>query len=132
MWRCCTPLTEQELHSFENAFKFKFTEDLRGFLLLHNAGIPSPGLFPTLNRERKLAQLLDLRKGTGKQDAWSVNERLRDLIGPKRIIIGQDSQNNFVCVERNQRQQKIVLWNHITDQFEECLLDIPVFLRQIG
>lgn len=132
MWRNVIEISRTQLRSFETHFRFTFHSDLGAYLLTHNNGSVAPGIFPTAVRERKLDRLLDLSDSENEKGAWAVNKRLRKLIGPQRIIIGIDAQGNYVCVERDYRQQKIVVWNHVTDAFEDCLWDIPAFLRYIG
>ncbi len=133
MWRGIKPISTVELREFENAFRFRITPVFREYLLEHNGGIPTPGIFPTeANRNRKMQRLLDFTDRYTVQEAWSVNTRLQEAIGEKRIVIGTDTVGNFICLEREYKRQYIVLWNHLTDQFERSLLDIPAFLDTIG
>ena len=132
MWRGIIPLSNASLKEFENTFHFNIDTSLREYLLEHNGGIPTFGTFPTAGKERKIARILDFSDRDLADGAWAVNRRLRNRIGEKRIIIGTDSLGNFVCLERDYRRQYIVLWNHLTDGFEESLWDIPAFLRGIG
>lgn len=132
MWMGIRPLSKQQLTDFEKKFNFNVTPVFRTFLLEHNAGIPNSAIFPTTVKERRLVRLLDFADRQAPTGAWAINQRLRNEIGEKRIIIGMDSLDNFVCLERYYRRQSIVLWNHLTGGFEESLLDISAFLRVIG
>lgn len=132
MWRNKKPLEDATLAEFEKKFKFRIDKDLRGFLLLHNAGSPTPGTFPTSARERKLETFLDFSDKNSSHGAWAINKRLRDKIGEKRIIIGKDNTGNFICLERRYVNQNVVVWSHINNEFEASLIDIPAFLRRIG
>lgn len=131
MWRFVIPIKSQTLSDFENHFDFRFNETLRGFILDHNGGSPEAGVFHTTVRVRRIGRLLDFSDKSTPDGAWSFNERLRDKLTDKRIIIGIDAKNNFVCVERHYKHQKIVVWSHVSGEFEDCLLDIPAFLRAI-
>lgn len=132
MWRNITELQEDMLQEFEKHFSFLLHGTLHAFLLTHNYGCPSPGRFPTDIKDRKISSLLDFSSKTGDRSAWAVNERLRKQIGPQRIIIGIDSLGNYICVERKYQEQRIVLWNHITNCFEPCQWEISEFLRNVG
>lgn len=129
MWRGIKPLSNQLLKDFESAFDFNIHPVFRQYILDHNSGAPTPGIFPTIKKERKVAKFLDFADRYSAAGAWATNRRLRDQIGDKRIIIGKDSLGNFLCLERHYRKQYIVLWNHLTGEFEESLLDIPAFVR---
>ena len=132
MWVNTCPLTCSQLSSFEKAFRFTFHHDLQAFLKAHNAGSTTSGIFPTAVRERELVQLFDFSDQQDKKGAWGINKAHRKALTEKRIIIGTDNLGNYVCVEREHKQQKIVVWNHVTDQFEPCLWDISMFSRYIG
>lgn len=131
MWRGIKPLHKLLLKDFETAFQFNITPVFREFLLEHNGGMPTSGIFPTVVKERKIAKLLDFSDRYSTAGAWAINRRLRSQIGDKRIIIGKDSLGNFICLERYYKRQSIVLWNHLTGEFEESAVDIPAFLRII-
>lgn len=132
VWRNRRPILSAQLSGFETKFGFRICGPMRTFLLENNAGFPTPGLFPTTVRERKLSFLLDFSNTSHPDGAWAINARLRNQIGPKRIIIGRDTLGNYVCIEREHKQQRIVLWNHVTNDFELCLWDIPMFLRYVA
>lgn len=132
MWRNIRPVEEKTIANFEKEFRFHLEPSLRQFLIDHNNGAPSPGTFTTTIRERRLEQFLDFSDVTSVRGAWELNRRLRERIGPKRIIIGVDANSNFVCVERDHKQQYIVVWSHVSGCFERCLADIPVFLQIIN
>lgn len=132
MWRGTRPVESAVLREFEMHFKFRIHPAFREYLSIHNAGFPSPGTFPTIVRERKMESFLDFTDRYTSGGAWKVNERLREKIGPKRIIVGTDSSANFICIERDYQEQYIVVWSHVTGKFERCLLDIPGFIRLIG
>lgn len=129
MWRGIRPLSNQLLRDFESTFHFNINPVFRQYILDHNGGVPVPGIFPTVRKERKMARLLDFSDRSSATGAWAINQRLRDQIGDKRIVIGTDELGNFLCLERHYRSQRIVLWNHLTEEFEECLLEIPSFVR---
>ena len=131
MWRWIRPLHKLLLRDFETAFQFNITPVFREFLLEHNAGVPTSGIFPTTVKERKIAKLLDFSDRYSVKGAWAINKRLREQIGEKRIIIGKDSLGNFICLERHYKHQTVVVWNHLTGEFEESLLDIAALLRCI-
>lgn len=126
------PVEEKTVSDFENTYHFRIDPVLRQFIIDHNNGIPSPGTFLTTVRERKLERLLDFDDTATEQGAWAINKRLREKIGEKRIIIGIDANSNFVCVERNYKQQYIVVWNHITGKYERCVAAIPVLIRVLA
>lgn len=132
MWRNTIPCESAALTAFEKKFKFTIQSPFREYLLEHNFGISSPGTIPTAVRERRLAQLLDFRDQHNPKGAWAINSRLRDRIGPKRIVIGTDTSGNFVCLERDYQDQYIVVWSHISNNFERSLLDIPALIRAWG
>lgn len=132
MWRNITPINPATLAAFEKRFNFRIAEPFKSFLIEHNAGIPSNGTFPTVYRERQLVQFLDFADQKTRNGAWATNTRLRDQIGDQRIIVGLDVKGNYVCLERHWKNQKIVVWSHVTGQFEPSLLDIPAFLRAIN
>ena len=131
-WRNIIPLEDSTLRKFEEVFDFNINRYFREFLLEHNGGIPSPGIFPTVARERKIARILDFSQKSSSRGAWAVNARLRDQLGPKRIVVGVDSAENFICIERKYKRQRIVVWSHVTGDFEECILDIPSFLQVLS
>lgn len=130
MWRNIHLLTDLEMRHFEEHFAFTVTPPLRQFLIDHNGGYPSSGSFPTVVRERKLEYLLNFADPSSR-GAMEINRRLRKHLGPKMIVIGCDDLGNYVCVQRDYKQQNIVLWNHVTNMYEPCLWDIPTFLRNI-
>ena len=132
MWRNVFPIESATLSAFEKKFHFNIQSPLREYLLEHNNGIPSPGTIPTVVRERHLVQLLDFRDPNNPKGAWATNARLRSEIGPQRIIIGTDISGNFVCLERDYQEQYIVVWSHISNNFERSLLDIPALIRAWG
>ena len=132
MWRNIIPCTSADLTAFEKKFKFTIQDPFRIYLLEHNSGIPSPGTIPTASRERRIAQLLDFRNSSNPKGAWETNLRLRDQIGSKRIVVGLDSSGNFICLERDYQEQYLVVWSHISGNFERSLLDIPALLRTWG
>ena len=120
------------LKDFETTFQFNITPMFREFLLEHNGGAPASGVFPTAVKERKLARMMDFSDRYSVRGAWAINRRLRGQIGEKRIIIGIDSLDNFICLERHYRHQTVVVWNHLTGEFEESRLDLPALLRCLG
>lgn len=130
MWRNIKKADEKAMSQFERHFDFAICDNLRGFLIEHNGGSTTPCAFQTDRAERKLVRLFDFSQPTS--SAWEINERLRDQIGTKRIIIGADQKGNFVCVEREYSRQTIVVWSHVSGLFESCLLSIPAFLRAIN
>lgn len=132
MWMGIKPLSRQSLTDFEKTFKFNINPVFREYLLDHNGGIPTPGTFVTAVKERKIDRLLDFSDRYSPAGAWAVNHRLRDEIGEKRIIIGTDSMGNFICLERDYKKQRFVLWNHLTGNYEENIMDISAVLRVIG
>ena len=131
MWREIRPLASEQLSDFEREFDFKINPDFREFLLDHNNGAPAGVYIPTRTKKRRIHKFLDFADHSSSEGAWAVNLRLREEVGEKRIIFGVDALGNFLCLERNYRKQKVVLWNHLTDEFEPCLLEIPAFLREI-
>lgn len=132
MWRNTNPAVQETLRSFERAFHFPIDRDLRAFLALHNGGSPCPGTFPTTHRERKLFRLLDFQDRKSEHSAWIVNKRLQAALGEPYIGIGIDNTGNFLCLTGKQNKQRIVLWLHTTNEFADCLWDIPAFMRYIG
>lgn len=131
MWRNITPITDAQMSAFEKNFDFRIAQPLREFLIDHNGGAPTPGTFPTTVRERKLEYFLDFSDLSYK-GAWGINQRVRKHIGPKMLVIGIDFLGNYVCIQREYKQQEIVLWNHVTNNYEKCLHSIPAFIRTIG
>ena len=129
VWLNPTPVSEEAMRNFELHFRFRINKNLRLFLMDHNGASCYPGSFPTEKTTRNLATLLDFSDETAPKGAWAVNKKLRNFLGPNRIIIGQDQKCNHVCIEKDRNRQKIVVWSHISNQFEECLLDIPGFIR---
>lgn len=132
MWRDVIPTSSTDIAAFEEQFKFRIRSPLREFLIDHNNGIPSDGAFVTVRRERKIAQLLDFSDRNPQNSAWTVNRRLREQIGPKRIVVGREHSGNLICLERNYQEQYIVVWSHITGEFERSLQEIPVLLQAIN
>lgn len=132
MWRSIKPLTSLQLRQFETTFQFNIQQDMREFLLTHNAGIPSSAIFPTKSKEWNMVRLLDFSDSHSTKGAWAINKRLKDKVGDKRIIIGIDRIGNYICLERHYRHQDVVVWVHHTEQFEPSLLDIPTLLRCIS
>ena len=132
MWRHTLPLDNLTLSEFERTFSFRIEPVFRSFLLEHNCGCVTPGVFSTVKCERKLWQLLNFADRTGTDGAWAINKRLQEQLGPMRIVVGLDIKGNFVCLEREHKRQKIVVWSHLSGEFEESILDIPAFLRVIG
>jgi len=117
---------------FEKEFDFRFRPDLRTFLCDHNAGKPKSGIFPTSVKERQIRKLYNFADKSSKNEAWEVNKRMRECLGPKRIAIGVDTTGNIICVERHYSHQEIKVYNHASREFEDCLLDIPGLLRCIN
>lgn len=132
MWRSIYPLDTSTIEEFEKKFHFSIDRDMRGFLLEHNGGVPSPGDFPTTVGFRQIARFLDFEDRITKNGAWAINQRLQKHLGKKRIIIGIDRSGGFLCLERDRCQQWISVWSHITGDFDRCLLDIPAFIRRIS
>ena len=131
-WLGIRPISSAELTAFEDHFDFRITPVFRTWLLEHNAGFPKNIELPTTKRMREFRRVLDFSNRTGKLEAWKCTERCRDSLGSTRIPFGFDAGGNFVCLERHYRHQQIVVWNHITDEFEPCLLDIPTFIKYMG
>ena len=132
MWRNIIALEDRKIAEFERKFQFRIHLVFREFLLTHNGGSPTPGTFPTAKMTRKMKYFLDFSDEDSDYGAFEINYRLRDKIGPKRIIVGIDHADNFICLERSYSRQYIVVWSHVTGEFERCLLDLPMFIRQIG
>ena len=132
MWRDVIPVSPSTLTEFEQQFHFRIQSPFREFLLDHNNGIPSDGTIPTKTKERKLSMFLDFSDRNPANSAWTVNKRLRDQIGEKRIVVGRERSGNLICLERNYKEQYIVVWSHITGEFERSLLEIPALLQSIN
>ena len=132
MWLDSIPVAAEGLRSFEEAFRFKIDSDFKQYLAERNGGMPMDGRFPTAVKERKLAQLLDFTDMRSNNGAWAVNKRMRKRIGVKRIVIGIDPANNYICLERNYREQFVVVYNLWSCDFERSLLDLSAFMRAIG
>lgn len=132
MWMNENPIAFTQLNQFEKRFRFTFHPALQKFIQAHNGGNVTPGTFPTNVRERKLLRLLDFSDPESRKGAWQINAKHRSLIGPQRIIIGIDSLGNYVCVQREYKHQTIVVWNHVTDSFEDCLWELPAFIQYVG
>lgn len=132
MWRNTQPLSWDAMHDFEKAFHFRIDATMKEFLMANNAGYPTPGLFPTTTKERKLKRLLNFADTESEQEAWKINLRVREKIGEKRIVFAVDDNGNFLCLEREYMHQRIIVWSHITGTFEDCLLETPAFIRAIG
>lgn len=125
MWNFCSPIRSDVLKKFEDTFNFHFNEPLRDFLLTHNGGKTRHCSVPTTVKERRLATILDFSQGGS---AWDINRRMRKLLGNKCVVIGMDRSDNFLCVRRDQRNREFIIWNHITDEIEECTSEIPSLL----
>lgn len=132
MWRDIIPVSHTNIADFEQHFQFRIRSPFREFLIDHNNGIPSDGAFNTEKRERKIAQFLDFSGAVASNDAWTLNKRLRDQIGSKRIVVGRDKSGNLICLERDYQEQYIVVWSHITGEFERSLQDMPALLQAIN
>ena len=132
MWRDIIPVSNTEIASFEQQFQFRIRSPFREFLIDHNNGIPSGGTIITQRRERKLAQFLDFSDSIPANSASAINKRLREQIGPKRIVVGRDRSGNLVCLERDYQEQYIVVWSHITGEFERSLQEMPTLLNAIN
>lgn len=130
-WHSISPLSDDQLSDFEQKFRFKIQTDLRLYLLEHNNGRKLPDPFPTTGRKYQFAYFLDFSGPETIGGAWEVNKRLRKRIGAKRIILAKDSSENWICLERDHKEQYIVVWSHITGNFERCQLDIPAFLGRL-
>lgn len=131
-WHNVSPLSDDQLSAFERKFRFTIQADLRSYLLEHNNGKKLPDPFPTAGRAYQFAYFLDFSGPESPGGAWEINTRLRKRIGTKRIILGKDAGENWICLERNHKEQYIVVWSHITGNFERCLWDIPTFLQGLG
>lgn len=125
IWNFCNPIDSDALKLFEDHFDFHIAPPLRDFLLNHNGGKTRHCSLPTHVRERRIESLLDFSK---EESAWAINRRMRRLLGEKFIVIGTDRTGNLLCVRRNMRKQEFVVWNHITNNLEDCVLDIPIVL----
>lgn len=138
MWMNTKQIPTATLREFETAFSFRINDRLRSFLLEHNGGATYSGSFfvniegTNKTKERCMDCLLDFSDRRSPDGAWEVNRRLRSKIGAKRIIIGRDKSNNLICLERDYKEQYIVVWSHITRSFDRCLLDLPAFIRAIS
>jgi hypothetical protein len=132
MWSNTISLKKTDLRDFEQHFHCKINPAIRLFLADHNAGYPVNAHFPTEAAERRMERLLNFSDRDKSYGAWRINERLRPQIGTHRIVIGVDCDENYVILERDGKQDYIVVWSHITGEFERCLLDIPAFLRAIS
>ncbi len=115
------PLKETTIKQFEDKFDFHFCPEIRQFLLQNNAGSSNGSIFTT-KMMRTFSCLYDFSENATSNSAWEINRRLRNRIGEKRIIIGKDVQKNYICVERNRREQKIVVWSHVSNEFDPCLM----------
>lgn len=138
MWINIKPIKAAELRAFESEFSFRINQAVKSFLQEHNGGITYSGDFPVVVtgtqqiKERRMDCLLDFSDRNDPDGAWEINRRLRKKIGDKRIIIGRDQKNNMICLERDRKEQYIVVWSHITREFDRCPLDIPAFLQAIS
>lgn len=125
-------ISSAELKAFEDHFDFHIMPAFRVWLLEHNAGIPKNTELATAKKNRHISYIMDFSRNAGASGAWKSTERCRKEIGNTRIIVGIDNLGNFICLSRHYRHQQIELWNHITGEFEPCLLDISAFIRLIG
>lgn len=131
MWRNTVSISSAQLRDFETRFKFKIDPIMREYLIDNNSGHIADGSFQTTSRMRRLERFLNFADRNSPDGAWSINERLRPVIGKNRIIIGIDVTGNYVCLEKSGSKQQIVVWSHITGDFEQSLLDIPALLRTL-
>lgn len=129
MWRNITPIKESELAEFEQKFHFQIDNTFKEFLMEHNNGIPSDAVIPTTERSRVIRKIYDFR-ATG--DAWATNTRLKKILGNKVIVFGEDLNRNFLCLCRDRKYQRITVWTHISNQMEECIMELPALIRSIN
>lgn len=132
MWRDTLPVTYTAFNSFEQQFHFKIQEPFREFLMDHNNGIPSDGEILTVKGTTRIARFLDFSGLIQTNSAWEINKRLRPLIGPKRIVVGKDRSDNYICLERSHKEQYLVIWSHITGEFDRFIPDIPTWIASIN
>lgn len=125
MWRNCIPLDPNTFSTFEKAFAFRVAEPLRNFLLTYNGGKTHQCTLTTAVKERRVAALLDFSEGG---NAWEINRRMRKILGERYIVIGIDHSENFICVQRELRQQRLAVWNHVSGELELCTESIPFLL----
>lgn len=125
LWNFYSPVDSDTLKCFEDTFDFHINPPLRDFLLTYNGGKTRQCTIPTSVRERRMEAILDF---SDEENTYSINRRMRRLLGNKIIVIGTDRSGNFLCVQRDLRKQEFVIWNHITNTLEPCALEIPVIL----
>lgn len=131
MWYPNRPISLDELHLFETAMNFRFAPALRDFLKAYNAGSCRQCNLTTEVKVRQISGILDFSKGGS---AWSINKRMRSVLGTKCVVIGTDKNDNFFCVCRDGLKQSFAIWNHITSKIEKCTTEISAVLMtwQVG
>ena len=123
------------IEKFEESFDFRIPVEFREFLYEHNGAQASEIPFPTEKGIRNLTQILDFRvKQENRSDsascAWDTNLRMRPILTRRRICFGKAGRH-LICMERQRRDRKIVVWNHITQKFEPSELSVDEFIRTL-
>lgn len=119
------------LEEFEKKFRFTMPENFKEFLFYNNGASVTGVALPTPAGERFITQLLNFDaddKSVIVSSAWAVNQRLRSILDARHIIVGM-CNSHFLCMERDQRQRKLVIWNYLTQKFEPVNLSIEEFLK---
>lgn len=133
MWHYIStvPLPSEELlEAFERKFYFRIPEGLKKFLCACNGGQPVPpapgAAYNTSIGERSIRHLLSFNPDDA-MNAWDVNRKMRETLGPRRIAFAVDNKGDLLCLQRDHKQRSLVMWSFQTFRFENVEICLGEF-----
>lgn len=107
--------------------KTTFPEDLKQFILEHNAATPERYNFMVGVNERVFGAVLSFNHED--EDADTVSPALTAIKGPELIPFGIDPFGNYICYKTTNGY--VVFWDHESGEYQSTGLSLAEFIDSL-
>ena len=117
--------TENIFEEIEKAYTVNFSNELKKFILAHNAASPEKYHFVVNGIERVFGAVLSVNKG--EEDVDTIYTAFRIMNKKEMIPFAIDPFGNYICCLNNE----VLFWEHETENIISTGLDFSSFIESL-